>query len=378
MSLWKELDEIKSDEIRIYAGGGPGTLEEYVDFSEMEVEAREAIGTYTGTALNHVTKELELRVCDAILKYLMISFGDLERCTENVISSRLGIPRSRLRRLLAFMEWNEIIQSVPIGKASPYILHNISKALSEGYLRLSPSEGEKLTKIYEHMGHAIHYPDPKAVIFSAMQGTIPEPLILKESRDWAMRNLRPEKTEQIKCPFFPGAVTSFRTVPNDYHTLRKFLNGPGNAGILTDILLELNVPEQVTEEDLMEASKKVIEKYLRLVTATMKPLYDMVKTGRPYRTQKASMKQQLLSGDKVATYFYGDVLLDKRVFDPEHGLINLQTEHPNESHIILVSNILRAALRLSKHVNVDERYIKEAEEMLKVLESASQEEMDTK
>lgn len=378
MSLWRELDEIKPGEIRIYAGGGPGPIEEYVDFSEMEVGAREAIETYTGTAINDVTKELELSVCDAILKYLMISFGDLELCTENVISSRLGISRSRLRRLLAFMEWNEIIQSVPIGKASPYILLNISKAMSEGYLRLSPSEGEKLTKIYEHMGHAIHYPDPKAVIFSAMQGTVPEPLILKKSRDWAMSNLRPDKIEQIKCPFFPGAVTSFRTVPNDYHTIREFLNGPGNAGILTDILLELDIPEEVTEEDLMEASKRVVEKYLRLVTATMKPLYDVVKAGKPFRTYKASMKQELLSGDKVATFFYGDVLLDKRVFDPEHGLVDLHTEHPNKSHIILVSNILRAALRLSRHVNVDDRYIKEAEEILNVLESASQEGTRTK
>jgi hypothetical protein len=90
------------------------------------------------------------------------------------------------------------------------------------------------------------------------------------------------------------------------------------------------------------------------------------------------MKQELLSGDKVATFFYGDVLLDKRVFDPEHGLVNLQTEHPNESHIILVSNILRAALRLSRHVNVDDRYIKEAEEILKLLDSASQEGTGTK
>ena len=373
MALWKKLDEVEKGEIRFYAGGGPAEKEEYVEFPEMETEARNAIEAYTSTALNKVTREQELEVCNAILKYLMMSFGDLERCTENMISSMLGIPRSRLRKLLALMEWNEIIQSVPIGKASPYILHNIGKALAEGYLKFSPSEGEKLTKIYEHMGHAIHYPDPKAVIVSALQGTIPEPAILKKSRDWALKNLKPEKKEQVQRPFIPGAVTSFCTVPNDYHTVRKFLNGPGNAGILTDVLLELDVPDDVTEEQLREASKKVIEKYLRLVTVMMKPLHDIIIAGKPYRTSKASLKQEMLSGDKVITVMHGDVLLDKRVFDPEHGLVNLQTEHPNESHIILVSNILKAALRLARHANVDGKYIKEAEEILIVFEATSQE-----
>lgn len=372
LSLWKKLDEVGKGEIRFYAGGGPAEKEEYVDFSEIEIEARKAIEVYIKTALNKVTKEQELEVCNAILKYLMLSFGNLERCTENVISSLLGIPRSRLRKLLALMEWNEVIQSVPIGKASPYILHNIGKALAEGYLRFSTSEGEKLTKIYQHLGPAIHYPDPTAVIISALQGTIPEPAFMKKCRNWMYRDRKTEKKEQIQRPFIPGAVTSFRVMPNDYLTVRQFLDAPGNMGFVTDVLLELGAPDDITEEQFMVASVKIIEKYLRLITKMMKPFHEVVKGGKPYLTSKASMKPKLLSGENVVTVMFDDLILDKRVYDLEHGLVNFQTEQPNESHVILAANILKAAIRLAKHADVEKHLIEEAEEMLKTFEATSQ------
>jgi len=75
MSLWKRLSESrKKGKIKFYIHGGPVEGARFIDFREMEDEAIEAIREYSSKPLGEISRELEMRVCDAILKYLLMNF----------------------------------------------------------------------------------------------------------------------------------------------------------------------------------------------------------------------------------------------------------------------------------------------------------------
>ena len=81
----------------------------------MEKRAQEAIEEYITTPLPEVDPDLELRTCDAIVKYLVFNSFDLDKCSIRSLSRTLGVPRSRLRMLLARMERDGVVQIIGIG-----------------------------------------------------------------------------------------------------------------------------------------------------------------------------------------------------------------------------------------------------------------------
>jgi len=377
MSLWKRLSESrKKGKIEFYIHGGPVEGARFIDFREMEDEAIEAIREYSSKPLGEISRELEMRVCDAILKYLLMNFGNFENCGELAISRNLGIPRSRLRRLLAYMEWNGIIERIDIGKASPYIVRNVSKAMKEGFLNLTESEAEKLVKIIHSMGLAAPYRDPKTLLIEAIQSTLPNPEVFTEAsvRLFKLLERLAVSAEQVHRPFNPGAVTTYYKGLHDFHLVQRYLTWPFQGTIVRDLLLELNVPDKVTDEDIKNGLRRLGEKYLRLTELSIQPLYDeIVKFGyekAKRRIEKGLLRDRLLkTTDDVprADVYWDKRLLKKYRILPSYGLVTLQTEELSPSHVRLAANILLAACRFAELVGVNPERIKECVHKAQVL-----------
>ena len=370
MSLWERLGKSREEQkIDVYAHGGPVEGAPFVDFREMEDQAEEVIKEYLATPLEKASRELELSVCDGIIKYLLMNFGNLESCGELAISESLGIPRSRLRRLLANMEWNGIIEGIDIGKATPYVVRNVSKAMKEGYLSLTESEAEKLTKIIHSMHLAAPYRDPRTLLIETVQSTVPSPDAFTETFlrffKYALQFTPSPLAEQVHRPFNPGTVTTYHPGYHDFQLIQSFVTWPFQGAIVRDLMLELGVAEKVTGEQIKEGLCRLGEKYLRLTDLSLKPLYDLINNfgyvEAKKRIEKGFLRDRLLETENVprADVYWGERLLEKRRIVPQHGLVTLQTEELTPHHVRLAANILLAACRFAKLVGVDPERVKE-------------------
>jgi len=165
--------------------------------------------------------------------------------------------------------------------------------------------------------------------------------------------------EQVHRPFNPATVTTYRAGFNDFQLVQKYLTWPFYGELLRDLLLELGVPDKVTDEELKIGLRKLGEKYLRLTELSLQPLYDEVnKSGfieARKRIEKGLLRDRLLEVESVprADIYWGERLLEKRRILPHHGLVTLQTEELTPSHVRLAANILLAACRFAEFVGVD-------------------------
>jgi hypothetical protein len=381
MSLWERLAESrKKQKIENYADGGEVTDALFVDFKEMEDQAEAAIKEYLSRPLDKIDRELELKVCQGIVKYLLINFGRLENCGELAISENLGIPRSRLRKLLANMEWNGIVECIDVGKSAPYVVANVSKAMKEGYLALSEVELEKLVKISHSMGLEAPYRDPRSLLVEAIQSTLPNPEVFIEAfiRSAKIYGNQMPPAEQVHRPFNPATVTTYHTGFNDFQLVQKYLTWPFYGELLRDLLLELGVPDEVTDEELQNGLRKLGEKYLRLIELSLRPLYDEVsKLGfieARKKIEKGLLRDRLLEMESPlsADIYWGERLLEKRRILPRHGLVTLQTEELTPSHVRLAANILLAACRFAEFVRVDSSRVNDCSRKARALIQAVQ------
>ena len=137
-----------------------------VVYLPVEEEAREIIKKYL--AESKPSKNLEKQMMGVIVKYLLLNYINLDACTEFEMEKRLGVPRHRLRKLLGFLEWEEIVTAFEVGSTKPYIVIDLSKALREGYLKFSKEEAEDLAKVIiwlsrpsiKGLGMAVEYHNP--------------------------------------------------------------------------------------------------------------------------------------------------------------------------------------------------------------------------
>jgi len=384
MSLWERLSKSReTQKIAVYIHGGPVEGASFVDFTEMEDRAEEAIKEYLAIPLEKASRELELKVCDAIIKYLMMNFGNLENCVEVIISERSGIPRSRLRRLLANMEWNGIIEGIDVGKATPYVVKNTSKAMKEGYLNLTENETEKIVKIIHSMHHAAPYRDPRTLLIEAVQSTAPSADAFTETWLEAFKFALQSApiAEQVHRPFNPGAVTTYHSSYHDFQLIQSFVTWPFQGAIIRDLMLELGVPEKVTEEQIKEGLRKLGEKYLRLTELSLQPLYDLLinygYVEAKKKIEKGILRDRLLETTENvprADAYWGERLLEKRRIIPRYGLVTLQTEELTPNHVRLAANILLAACRFAHHMGVDPKKVEECSRKAQVLIQAVREE----
>jgi len=143
-----------------------------------------------------------------------------ERATETAMTERLGIPRSRLRKFLGLLKWDEIIGKAPVGATQPYVVKDISKALKEGYLKLTKVEANKLTRILGSLGKEPYH--PLSTLLRALYSTLPNDKRLLEMNRWIEEKWKPQI--QVHRPFYDHAVTTTTPLGSDFKLVKAFID----------------------------------------------------------------------------------------------------------------------------------------------------------
>jgi hypothetical protein len=397
MAIWSEIEDCRErKEFRKYFEGGPAENEVYVEFREMEDRAREAIEEYVSTPLPEIDRELELRVCDGILKYIFYNMRSLEYRCERTMAGRLGIPRTRLRRLLANMEWNGIVRKIMVGRSSPYVMDNVGKAIKEGYLTLSPTEAEMLVKISRGM-NVLARRRLLASVLSCLPGTDPWTDAYIETMNRLVSTDRP--IEQIHVPFWPGGVTSRNFGDSDMGIVDAFSRHIWNSSLVREVLFELDVPDEINPGDIERGLRNLGEKYLRLTRQMIRPLvalleeHDIKDVSK--MIEKVHARDKLLEaaegagGDfKGEAQVTSDIIYSKpkgirtspkedvpNYLGPEwavirgHGFVMNQTHELTPTDIRLVANVLRAACNFAEQTKGDPKLIEKCRNEASFLDS---------
>ena len=356
-----------------------------LEFREMEDAARQAVEEYNSTPASKMSRDLELKACDAILKYIIFNAPDLEKCGLRSISTALGISRSRANSLLTSMEWNGIVRSRGIGPSSPYAPGNLSKAMAEGYLQLTTEDIQGLAKMAR-----IRQP-LRALFGRNLVASLPEAKSFTETyiELWNYfdqgEDLDPELSDPIprtvSIPFNPNQTYVYWLPIDDYDLIQRFLVHPLIGGLAKDIIWELDVPEKVTEQDIRKGLARVADKYLKMIRMTVKPLLDLIKTHGFEEAitmiPKAYMKDKLLRKEQDSknriiphfTYHRGEKPPDYIGIIPEHGLVTEATQELTPSHLSILISTYEAACRFSESSGGDAQLIESCRKDIKDLKS---------
>ncbi len=358
----------------------PRSGDVYLEFDEMDQEVKDTIKEYLATSAYKATKELEKRVCNCILKYLLINGSPFpERATETAISERMGIPRSKLRKLLGLLQWEEIIEPVPVGATQPYVVKDIGKAFKQGYLYFTDIEALKLTRIVGHLGQQAYHPLP--TILRAIHSTIPNEMSVYKTWEWMVEAIKP--MVQVQSPLAgkeeSGAVSSTSAVGTDRELVQKFIDaslGQRPLPMVHEVLFELDIPDDLTKEQFFKGMKVVAEKYVRLIMKLTDPLAQLVRDGGltlgPIATEKSLNKEQILASNQDHIYMFGDLLLDTPITDPRRGYIGLQTQPITPQHVRLTANFVRAAARLARKAGGGKDLVRKAEKRADMLDDEAE------
>ncbi len=386
MTIWEELEEARKIDLSEKGEGGlvfwgrdlkDVALErgaETVGFEDMEDQARLVVEEYVAAPASRINRDLEMAVCDVVLKYLIFNWEDENKRGERAISDALGIPRTRLRSLLQKMEWDGIVSSKGIGTTNPYAVLNLGKALGEGYLRLGPRDPGKLAKTGAR---------PIESLFSrGLASSLPE----SEPFTDAFRQVfevftTNDSPDIVKVPFMPGKIHLHGKAFDESFLVRSFLGqGGGYFGAMArEVLLELGVPESVTPEDVRAALVRIAGKRLRLTRQFMRPLIVLLEQNGYEKAiaviEKAYLRDKLLKqaedGDGRMVPRVGARIGEKTIWElamvPGHGMVNNQTQELTPSHIRMAASIYRSACDFAEKVGVEEELVtncrKEADEI---------------
>jgi hypothetical protein len=396
VTIWDEIRETRKEDgssqanpmglTNIY-GSIPPESTTFVEFRGLEDEVQGAIEEYVSTPPSKITRELELKACDGILKYLIFNSYSQDRCGERTMSQRLGIPRSRLHDLLVSMEWNGIIERVGVGTTSPYSVRNYGKALAEGYLKLSREDVDNMLKLlyaFRSIGNLISLslvPSlPEAKTFSRIHAEVLAKM--------APIPPKPGEVDFVHAPFHPGRGDYSIFGLADYVAMVNFLRWPLMGGISKDVLMELDVPEEVSVDDIRRGLEIVGEKYLRLTRMNIKPLLDLVEEhgfeAARRMVEKAYLREKLLAQETDASgnniprraRFRGDKLVGQQAIVPGHGAVTLQTYELTPSHIRLLASVYRSACNFAQQAGGDAGLIETCREEAARLESCIETQTD--
>lgn len=355
----------------------------HLKFTEFDENATRTIKEYLETSPYKVTKELEIRVCDCILKYLLLNISPSpEHATETAISERLGIPRSKLRRLLGLLEWEEIVEPKPVGATQPYVVKDISKAFKKGYLSFSKIEAQKLTRIVGHTGKEVYH--PFLTLLRAIHSTIPNEMELYAIQSWMGEIVKP--IVQVQRPLYYDKEISAKVVSSTYplwtdrELVQEFvdysLGLTFSTPVIREVLFELGLPERITKEQFHEGLKQVGEKYLKLMLRLVEPLAKVIEekgfNGASLAIKKTIYKEEIIAAHPKHISMSGDLVFDTPVSDPKLGYIGLQTQPLTLQHIRFVSNFLRAAARFASQAKADQVLIETTEMTADMLEYAAE------
>ena len=396
MTIWDEIRETRKKNgpkqanpmgIRKLYGGISPEAATFIEFSDMEDEVQRAIEKYVSTPPGEINRELELGACDGVLKYLIFNSYSQNRCGERAMSQRLGIPRSRLHDLLVSMEWNGIIERVGIGTTSPYSMLNYGKALKEGYLKLSRGEVDNLMKLL------YRFRSIQELVSLSLVPSLPDAKAFTETHIDVLAKLAPlppspGEVDFVHAPFHPGRGDYSIFGLADYLVACSFLRRPMMGRIAKEVMMELDVPDEVTVEDVERGLRTVGEKYLRMVRMNIKPLLDMIKqhgfNEARRMIEKAYLRDKLLQQEKDSmgrviprtTSFRGDKPVEAEAVIPGHGVITLQTQELTPSHITLLATVYRSTCNFAEQAGGDPQLIETCRKEAAQLESSVQPQPD--
>jgi len=228
-----------------------------------------------------------------IVKYLLINHGKLEKCTLRHMERELGISYSRLRRIMGYLENEDIVRRVIRGKTKPYVLSNISKAMNMGLIEFSGREIESIVMMSMaslnsfcrevnlnmssiSIGNGCDIVEQVGKVF----GEISTKLIKGESVAFSSRVCG---VSSLPLFFLPVIRTSLFPICKEIEIeIKRFLGynetlevTPLWIGLLVrEVFFEMGCPEEYSEEDIRRAIVSVLEKQLRLLINMFKPLAD--------------------------------------------------------------------------------------------------------
>ena len=361
-----------------------------VVYLPIDEEARRVLKEYLAVA--KPSRELEKRVMGIVLKYLILNCTNLEVCTELEMSKRLGIPRQRLRKLLGLLEWEEIIVSFEVGATKPYVAVDLSKAIREGYLSFTREEMEGLAKIIPWLDRisisrldveAEMY-NPQSQIFYMLYQSIPSWDVYWRvfTQLWNLM-LGRESGFFIYIPPFKAPILQDEVKPSvewmaeaagvfqDIKLLASVLDFM-HPLFVRDVLFELNVPDEVSEEQVEEAFTRLVEKYVKAVSKIFQPLCNLLKEYniselKPVLDKWRSSEK---AGRHLATGGLFGVKEMRWMVTGDYQFRGDWATPVREEHVALALAILKAAGRVGEFIGISKETLSLLNKEISVLEKA--------
>jgi len=333
------------------------------------------------------TKEMEAKVAGVLVKYLLFNYNRLNVCTESSMEKTLGIPRHKIRRLLAFLEWEEIVTSLEIGATKPYVVTNLAKAIAKGYVQFSKGEMEGFMpalpwyKEPYFLGQAqfiasIH--NPCSQIIDMFKQSIPSYKVLNKTYAFEMKMFEGQKPflfiQPFQVPYFPekeedtksrlGISDAGGIVGRDWLLIESFFE---RELLAREVLFELGVPDDISEQEFREGYRRLMEKYVKLILKTIEPFYQRVKAGGEVGKWSRSLeKEKILVHSFVGT---PEGLISESGIGEDYEEIGDKTIPLQPEHFYTALGLLKTAKRIGEQAEIRKELLSQLQEMIQTIEN---------
>lgn len=237
---------------------------------------------------SQINEEVERRFCGIVCRYLLMNatFSTIYECAVSTMSENLGIPLDSLMKIINVLLNQNIVKRFKYGDNDVVIVVDFNKALEKGYIDLDSKEAPKLLRVISETFYGCYF-FPLRVVMKELTDLLIKPHSLEATIDTLSLNLK-DFNRRLEVPLkYPREPYTFVATPinllcSNYRIISDLLNFCDfrTGGIAIDILLELNVPDQVTKEEVRKALKVLIEKRLKLLIKLLKPSMDSIKMER--------------------------------------------------------------------------------------------------
>lgn len=283
------------------------------DVKKLAKEYEEAIESIKG---------VKSRLYSVIIKYLLASSYDPSKRTEAKLTEELGLPRSTVRKALAELSEEGVLNFSAFGESiKPYGVESLGRALDRGYVTLTREEIDNYLGVKEREGY---YGSFSGQCISRIENG--KPLYRYRGEDDIKRlrylilrflsftsNLADEQTTKKTniLRTITGSEIYRRLEP--YFMERESLDlfheqtGLDILGFSRELAKELEKSETVTEESVKMAIRKSMERRLENVLFILQPFIDLLKNegfqGAAKRLDEMKRKEKRRW---VVDYYEGD------------------------------------------------------------------------
>ncbi len=274
------------------------------------------------------TIELEERVMEALIRYLIRFRMEPEKITLRGIERGLGLSYSKARRLLKKLVDSEIVISWPMGKQVVFLVADLERAIREGYLALDKEEIRLLSlllslgELEEQIGSTI-LALPKiltfpGVYFKGLNALTESWLASLEASKYILElkkkgssisgvpthllNLIDKYKEfeeferfvgqvpltvipvyrSIVVPGMKDVISRMRSefgIKEDLRVRLKNLHPMAYGILMRELFFELDCNKNPSEEEVKVAMKRLSEKQLKLILYIEEPILNKIRQG---------------------------------------------------------------------------------------------------